>query len=169
MEKKKRLGALDVFIIMVILVCVVSIGIRFFTSRSSDVGEKAQLDHYIVTVQISNIRETSARNYLEKGTAFYTKTDKQYFGDISDGDKTITDAVRSYDGLDGQSVSVVNTGTGDFYRVDVEVSFKVKGKLDANGGFMHNGNKYIGVNQELEIYSKYLAVNALVTDISKAK
>lgn len=169
MEKKKGLGALDVFIIIILLVCAVSIGFRIFADRNSEVGENIQLEDYVLSFKVMGIRDSSARNYMEKGTKFYLTDSNVFLGTISDRDITITDAKKYYEALDGSVVTATNTGTGDLYKVDVEAAFDVQGKIDSNGRFLLDGNQYIGLNQEIQIYSKYLAITILVTDIEKAQ
>ncbi|MGN1408807.1 MAG: DUF4330 family protein [Eubacteriales bacterium] len=169
MENKKRLGALDVFIIIIILACMVSVGFRIFANRTSEVVESTQLDNYIVSFKVMGIRDSSARNYITKGTKFYMDKSNLYIGSISDGNITITDAKKYYDALDGSTVSATNSATGELYKVDVEASFDVQGKVDSNGRFLLAGNQYIGVNQELQIHSKYLSITVLVTGINKAQ
>ena len=169
MENKKRLGALDVFIIIIILVCMVSVGFRIFANRTSEVGESTQLDNYVVSFKVMGIRDSSARNFMTKGTKFYLNDSNAYIGSISEGNITITDAVRYYDLMDGTTVKASNTATGELYKVDVEASFDAQGKIDSNGRFLLGGNQYIGLNQELQIHSKYLSITILVTGINKAQ
>ena len=169
MEKKKGLGALDVFIIIILLVCAVSIGFRIFADRNSEVGENIQLENYVLSFKVMGIRDSSARNYMEKGTKFYLTDSNVLLGTISDRDITITDAKKYYEALDGSVVTAANTGTGDLYKVDVEAAFDVQGKIDSNGRFLLDGNQYLGLNQEVQIYSKYLAITILVTGIEKAQ
>ena len=66
---------------------------------------------------------------------------------------------------DGKVVSTRNTATGSLYRVDVEGSFTVQGRLDQNGTLLLDGNKYIGLNKEISIYSKYLSIQIQITGI----
>ena len=141
-SKKMRLGALDVFIIAAILVCAVSVGLRMFMTRSSDLDKNVQLDNYIVSFKVEGIRDSSAKNYLKTGTNFY---------------------------LDGSIVLASNNASGDLYRVDAECSLDVTGKTDADGRFLLGGNKYIGPGKELLIYSKYLSITVIVTDITKVQ
>ena len=70
-SKKMRLGALDVFIIAAVLVCAVSVGLRMFMTRSSDLDKNVQLDNYIISFEVEGIRDSSAKNYLKTGTNFY--------------------------------------------------------------------------------------------------
>ena len=166
--KKQRLGALDVFIIVAVLVCAVSVGLRMFMTRNSDLDKNVQLDNYIVSFKVMGIRDSSAKNYLKKGTSFYLDENDAFFGTLREG-VTVNDAETYYDMPDGSVVLASNNASGDLYRVDAECSLDVTGKMDANGYFLLGGNKYIGVNKEMLIYSKYLSITVLVTDIAKAQ
>jgi len=166
--KKQRLGALDVFIIAVVLVCAVSVGLRMFMTQNSDLDKNVQLDNYIVSFKVMGIRDSSAKNYLKKGTDFYLDETDTFFGTLREG-VTTNDAEAYYEMPDGSIVLASNTASGDLYRVDAECSLDVTGKMDANGYFLLGGNKYIGRGKELMIYSKYLSITVLVTDITKAQ
>lgn len=139
MENKKKLGALDVFIIVILIMCIVSIGLRVFSNKTSDISESTQLENYTVSFKVMGIRDSSARNYITKGTKFYLNDSNVYIGAINNGDITITDAQKYYDALDGSTVSATNTGTGDLYKVDVEAAFDVEGKTDSSGRFLLGG------------------------------
>lgn len=166
-EQKKRLGALDIFIILAILACLVSVGLRFIAVRGSSVGNNVQLENYIVSFEISDIRDSSAKNFMDKGTNFYLKDSGLLLGSLREG-KTISDAAKYYYLHDGSIVRLTNSSTGDLYRVDVEGSLDCMGTMSADGSFLLNGNQYIAMNQELNVYSKYLAVSIRITGISKS-
>ena len=166
--KKQHIGALDVFIIVAVLVCAVSVGLRMFMTRNSDLDKNVQLDNYIVSFKVMGIRDSSAKNYLRQGTNFYLDENDAFFGTLREGVAT-NDAETYYDMPDGTVVLAPNTATGDQYRVDAECSLDVTGKMDANGYFLLGGNKYIGINKEIMIYSKYLSITVIITDITKAQ
>ncbi|MBE6616350.1 MAG: hypothetical protein E7627_00185 [Ruminococcaceae bacterium] len=166
--KKTRIGALDIFIIIALVVCVVAIGVRMYVNSISDVGEQVALEDYVVTFKVLDIKDTSAKNYFEPNTNFYLKDVNTLFGTIREG-ITVNDAEKEYQMPNGDVVIAQNNATGDLYRVDVEVSANVKGRIDAEGRFLLNGNTYIGANKEIEIYSKYLAVTAIITSVEKAQ
>lgn len=166
--KKMRLGALDVFIIAAVLVCAVSVGLRMIMVNNSDLDKNVQLENYIVSFKVSGIRDHSAQKYLQEGTNFYLDENDVFFGTLR-GIPTTNDAEKYYEMPNGEIVRVKNNETGDFHRVDVECVLDVTGKMDADGRFLLGGNKYIGVNKELLIYSKYLSITAVVTDITKVQ
>ena len=165
-ENKKRIGALDIFIILVVLIVIASIVVRFISNRNSDYGDKVQLDNYVVSFKIMGIKDSSAKNYFEAGTNFYLDEGDAFLGTLREG-VTINDALKYYYLHDGSVIGVQNSATGNLYRVDVEGALDVTGKTDQNGKFLLNGNTYIAKNSEVKIYSKYLSVVILVTDITK--
>jgi len=167
-EKKRHFGALDVMIIILVAACLISFGYRYFSMQSSDQNQNTQLENYIVSIKISNIRNSSAQNYMEKGTNFYLKESGELFGSLREG-VTIGDATTYYELSDGTVVLAKNNATGDLYRVDVEASFDVQGKTDGNGSLLLGGNRYVALNKEIEIYSKYVTYNVVVTGITKAQ
>lgn len=57
MENKKKLGALDVFIIVILIMCIVSIGLRVFSNKTSDISESTQLENYTVSFKVMGIRD----------------------------------------------------------------------------------------------------------------
>ena len=166
-EKKKRLGALDIFIIFAVLSCIIGVGIRYFTTKNTSISNTAQLEDYILTFEIYNIRDSSAQNYLEKGTNFYLQSNNERIGTLREG-VTVREAERYEEMPDGRVVKISNNGTGDLYRVDVEGSFDCKGILNENGSFLLNGNHYIGINKEISIYSKYVTFTVKITGIAKS-
>ncbi len=164
---RKRFGALDVMIVILVAALLVGVGYRYITMRSSDQKQDALLDDYIVSIKINNIRNSSATNYLEKGTNFYLKESGELFGTLREG-VTISDAETYYTLDDGQIVLARNNATGDLYRVDVQASFDVLGKTDADGSLLLGGNRYVAANKQVEIYSKYVSFIVTVTEITKS-
>jgi len=165
-NEKKRLGALDVLIIIVLAVCLISIGLRVFSSMTSQTNANVQLEDYIVSFKVSNIKDSSAKNYFEKGTNFYLSESNVLLGSLREG-VTIKDAETYYETSDGQVVLVTNEAVGDLYRVDVEASLDAKGRVDENGAFYLGGNIYLAPNKEITIYSKFLSITVTVTNIQK--
>lgn len=166
-ENKLKFGALDIFIILVVLVCAVSIAFRYVSNKQSDVGGSAPLENYVVSFEILDIKDTSAQHYMEPGTNFYLVESDALLGSLREG-ITIRDAEKYYEMPNGEIVLAQNNATGELYRVDVEGSFDVKGRVDNSGRFLLGGNTYIGINKEVKIYSKYLAVTVIITGITNA-
>lgn len=167
-KRKKGLGALDVLILLLLLAVAGSAGYRWYSARNSYTASSAQMDPYVITFLITDIRDSSAQKYMETDTVFYFTDTDQVFGTLREG-KTIRDAERMYNMANGEVVKVSTDLTGDFYRVDVEASVTAHGRTDADGRFLLDGSRFIGENREITIYSKYLTVTAVVTGISLAE
>lgn len=167
-EKKKKIGALDVFIILAVIACIACIGIRYFATNRSAVSEKVQLDDYVVSFSVKSIKDSSAKNYMKPGTNFYIKETGTYFGSLLEG-LTIKDAEKAYEMPNGDIIIGENNAVGDLYRVDVDAKIQVKGKTDENGCFLLNGNTYVGANKIFNLNSKYLAIQVTITDVAKAQ
>lgn len=165
--KKKRLGALDYFIIFAVIAVVVCFAIRYFATDNSAVSEKAELEEYIVSFSVAGIKDSSAQKFMSPGSKFYISETGAYFGELREG-LTIKDAETYYELDNGEVVVGENNAVGDLYRVDVEASIIAKGKTDANGCFLLGGNTYVGVNKTFILNSKYLTITVIVTDVRKA-
>ena len=68
---KRRLGALDYLILVLVAAILAGVGYRWYRSRNDDASEGAQMDSYILNFEIHDIRDSSAQNFMEAGTNFY--------------------------------------------------------------------------------------------------
>lgn len=167
-KKKKGLGALDVMILILVVVVIGSAGLRYMRTHGSGAAETAQLDNYVVSFEVKNIRNTSADNYLNEGDLFYLDENNQLFGTFREI-LSVSDAQKFYEMPNGTIQSVSTRVSGDQYRVDVEASLTASGRVNDDGCFFLNGSRYIVLNDELKIHSKYVAFTVIVTDIAKAQ
>jgi len=166
-KKRKGLGALDVFIILGLLAVIAGVGLRSYMNRYADVGTAAVLEDYVISFEVKDIRDSSNARHMKPGDKFYLKDTGAYFGELTE-ENTVSPAETFYELDDGTIVKAANSGTGDNYRVDVRTSVKTQGLLSGDGSFLLGGNTYLGLNKELQIYSKYLAITVKITGITKA-
>lgn len=165
-EKKMRLGALDVCIIVAAIVCVVGLGLRTFSKSEAVVNNGATMENYVVSFTVANIRGSSVK-YFNKGDVFFLKENTTRFGELIE--KSELPAQKYYTDINGNSVYVMNESTDDrTKRMDVTGSLLVSGVTDEEGRFLLNGTQYLGANKEVEIKSKYITVNVKITSIAKA-
>lgn len=165
-EKKMRISALDVFIIAAVITCIVGLGLRMFSKSDAVVNNNAVMENYVVSFSVSNIRGSSV-NYFNKGDVFFLRENTVRLGELME--RSVLPAQRYYSDINGKTVYVMNESTDDrTKRMDVTASLLVSGIMDEQGRFLLNGTQYLGVNKEMEIKSKYIAVNVKITSIAKA-
>ena len=51
-ENKKRIGVLDIFIILIVLIVIASIVVRFLANKNSDYSENTELDSKTTSKQV---------------------------------------------------------------------------------------------------------------------
>ncbi len=166
-EKKRGLGALDVMIIILAVAVLAGAGLRWMNSRREAASEKAELGNYTVTFIVRGIRDSSAQNYLKAGMNFYLDENGDIFGTLNEN-PSVDEASKYYEMPDGSIINVRTDVTGDQYRVDVMASVTAKGFKDEAGRFYLNGNKYLGMNREVSIHSKYVSYTVTITGVQSA-
>ena len=168
MEKKKkiRIGALDVFIVLALAACVVGLGLRVFSRSEAVENSTAVMKNYTVDFEVCNIRGSSV-NYFNVGDVFFLKEGNVRLGELVSRSDML--AQKYYTDINGNTVLVMNEATDDMTkRIDLDGRLLVSGIRDADGRFLVNGQKYLGVNKEVEIKSKYITVNVRIIAIEEA-
>ena len=165
--KKKRLGALDICILVAILLCIFGVAARMVFRDNSVMAQDTKLDTYTVHFTVSDIRSTSEK-FLKDGKEFYLHETGEYFG-VLVGDPSTQYAKKLYVDMYGNTVEVDNnTDEEGLSRSDVAGTFQVSATMGENGFLMLNGNRVIAPNQELQIRSRELFINIKITSIAKA-
>ncbi len=164
--KKKRMGALDVCILVALLLCIVGVAARALLRDNSVLAQNTTLEKYTVYFSISDIRSTSEK-FLKDGKTFYLDESGELFGTLV-GDPAVTYAKKLYIDDTGKTVEVFNnTEEEGISRIDVEGAFQVLATMDENGFLQLGGNRTIAPHQELEIRSRELYVNIRINSIEK--
>lgn len=165
--KKKRLGALDICILVAILLCIFGVAARMVFRDNSVMAQDTKLDTYTVHFTVSDIRSTSEK-FLKDGKEFYLHETGEYFG-VLVGEPSVQYAKKLYVDMYGNTVEVDNnTDEEGLSRSDVSGTFQVSAAMGENGFLMLNGNRVIAPNQELQIRSRELFINIKITSIAKA-
>lgn len=164
--KKKRLGALDICILVAVLLCIVGVAARMVFRDNSVLAQNTTLDKYTIYFSVSDIRSTSEK-FLKDGKEFYIHENGDYFG-VLVGDPAVKYAKRLYVDMYGNTVEVDNnTDEEGLSRIDVKGAFLVSATMGDDGFLMLNGNRCIAPNQEIQIRSKELFVNIQIDSIVK--
>lgn len=150
-ESQKRIGALDV-VVLVLLLAVVCVGIFRFVKEKS-VGK---LEDFTVSIQVTDVSPEhsdyadDADYYLKSGEHFgKTESAPLFSPSFTYGENERGSYVKNYAG----------DGTVDF-KAEVAAS-----GVMTDSGFMLNGKTYLAPNMSVEITTGYVTYTATVTGI----
>lgn len=167
-DKRHTINIMDIFIILLALVCIFSIVLRARHTKETYVE-----DEYRLYFQIDDIK-SSSYSFFEghEGEIVRIKDGGQVLGTLG-GDFVRGAAVYTYteNGEDGSKVdkSAVypEAQEGDPYsneRCSVTGYIIVRGNRSANGLFL-NGDTYLTANQSLTVLTEHIEVTLRITDI----
>ncbi len=169
-KKKRRLTAIDFFIIFAALAVIVAAGLRLYENRKIDDsvgGENIECEEYIVSFVSKGMKESTA-NLLEKGELFYLTGGQTSFGTIEEI-SSITPAKIRVELANGElKTDVYAEKNGNNTKVDVTGTFKVNGYRDGDNLMMVEGEFYIAPNLTMTVFSNDISLSLTVTNIEKA-
>lgn len=165
-KNKKRLNAIDWFLIFAVVLCIAGAVLRtVLGSESGSFSSRVEMEEYIVSFKIQNIRNSSTE-YLTEDQVFYIYATDQYFGKIA-GSISVTPAQTYFTDAEGNYIVAYAPENGDATRIDVTGAMRVSGYTGDNG-FLLDGTTSLAVNQNVALRSSYLYVTITITDIVKA-
>lgn len=157
-KNKIRFNAIDVFIIIALIGCIVGLVLRYQLVdliRNSD-GE----NNAIISFRVSNIQEAS-KDYINDGDKFFIVegSNKLDFGTVKGKIDWAPSEVYNFD---NEGNYVLSSKTG---RIDV------RGKVLASGmftdeGFLLGDTKYIAPGSSISVQSSKIEITIQITDIS---
>lgn len=162
---KKKLNAIDWFIIAVLLLCIAGAAFRVFIGSDNSLSGAVTMEKHVVFFKVENIRNSSTE-YLAPGAVFYIDSTGQYLGEIS-GNVTVTPAVYMFEDVNGKYVQAYAPENGDATRVDATGTLIVDGYMSDNG-FLLNGATSLAPGKEITIRSNFIQIKITVTEIVKA-
>ncbi len=165
-KTKKKLNAMDYFLIVAVVLCLVGAALRMVLgSESGSFTSPVVMEDYIVSYEIRNIRNSSTE-YLAENEVFYIDATDQYFGKTT-GNPSVTPAQFFLADAEGNYVEAYAPENGDATRVDVTGTMTVSGYM-SDHGFLLDGTTSLAVNKSIALRSSYIYVTVTVTDIVKA-
>ena len=163
---RKRLNAVDWFLIVALVLCLATAAVRLLLGPdSTSLQKSAEEEEYVVSFKINNIRNSSTR-YLAEGETFYMFNPVQPFGTIL-GSISVTPALYYLQDVDGNYLSVYAPENGDATRIDVTGTMRVSG-ITTDTAFLVGGTTPLTINKTVTIRSPYLYVTITITDIARA-
>ncbi len=152
---KKKLNALDLFLIAIVIVAVIAVGIRFTAAKTEKATSPVHLE---VVARVDNIRECSV-NSIQKSEAFYEKG--QLFGKVKS--ISVEPFVDNIEMMNGQLVSAENPE-----KYTVYITLDVETTQNSQNYFTPNLRTF-AVGSSLSLESKYVAFESRVQSITPAQ
>lgn len=158
--KKRKVAAVDIFIAVLLLMCIIAVGIRIFMGERAFFTGDAK-GEYTVSYTVTGTADEYS-NYFSDGTALCLESGEP-FGTLS-GNATFTPAEIYTENSRGESVHGYATDGS----VDIKGTVTVSGTM-TDSGFLLNSTTYIAPNMTLTVASADITVTLLITDITKAQ
>jgi len=163
--KKKRIGVLDVIIIIALCACLVAAGFAFVFKLkiSGEVTPEDQYEEYVLSFESYGVRRSTAQ-MLKEGDIFYYE--KKEIGSLQGKITTVPSVtyVQDENGITHKTYAAEN---GDYTKMDVSGTLIVKGVKNKEGVFLLNGTTQLAPNKSFTIYTDTVTVSVSVTDIEK--
>lgn|GEM_PF-1149563 len=168
-KRKRRLTAIDYFIIFAALAILVAAGLRLYENRkidNSEGNENIELEEYIVSFESRGMKESTA-NLLEKGEIYYLTGGQTEFGAIEEI-SSITPAKIRVELASGElKTDVYAEKNGNNTKVDVIGSFRVNGYKDDDNLILAGGEFYIAPNLPVTVFSNDTSLSFTIKSVEK--
>ncbi len=156
-EAKKKINALDILIIVVLIFCVVSIAFRYYKGEKS---ESYSTDgKYAISFTVNDIRYTTADAFV-KGDKVYVAWDDRFIGTFERLDSTNPAAYYATSPKDG----VVKVYYPEDTRIDVTGTIISEGYMN-DDGFFAGGTYFLAPGKGLTIYTGHLYLDITLGNI----
>ena len=156
-----RFNLVDLVLIIAVLACLVGVYLRY--SAGDEFGVKHELDQYVLSFEINNIRYTSADAF--------TEGDKVYL----DGKETVLGTILAIDSTSPSEV-IYTDDKGDYKMVyyPEDTRIDLTGRLLSIGvmserGYLLGGNTYLAPGQTYYVETPRINVSVTITDIEPAE
>ena len=151
----------DLVLIIAVLACLVGVYLRY--SAGDDFGVNHELEQYVLSFEINNIRYTSADAFAE-GDALYL-----------DGKDTVLGKIMSIDSTSPSEV-IYTDDKGDYKTVyyPEDTRIDLTGRMLSDGvmsdrGYLLGGNTYLAPGQTYYVETPQINVSVTITDIEPAE
>ena len=153
-NNKKRFGALDWVILIVLLLCAAVFALRL--GYKDQISGDELMSKYAISFSITDVRHTTVDAFV-KGDKVYVATDDTYIG--------IFDRI---DSNNPAAYYVENSDTKVYYpqgtRVDLMGTLISEGVMN-DDGFFAGGSYFLAPGKKLTIYTGHVFVDIVLTDI----
>lgn len=165
-----KFKVLDAVIILLIITSV--LGIYFHYNVLDTLKNKQDIEQYVVTFSVENIRSSTA-NYINIGDAVYYSEDGEKLGELmahQDGSTEPLHQGIAFDYFSKESGEIVLVSYPSSDRTDARIFVSGRilcmGLYSEDGGFLVNGTKYLAPGQTLQVQTELVTLNLVVQDIT---
>lgn len=164
-KKSRKLSALDVFVIILALMCVAGAAVRFYAGDSGILPiSDPEKEEYAVSFEIAQVK-TVLGGYIASGENLYNE-DGSLFGTVGEN-VTITPAKLYVEDAEGKYIQIYSSAdNGDNSLIDIRGTVSVSGYF-TDYGFLADGKTYIAPNYVITLHTNKTTVDVRITDISK--
>ena len=163
-KKLPRFGALDAFIILVVIVAIVGV---FFRYRLLDILTAQQnLSDYTVSFSVDNVRYTTP-DYINVGDVVYFKDSGAELGVITNesenmGAFTVAPATETFTDSNG---NIIDIHYPNETRVSINGKLICSAQVSETGGILINGNTYIAPGQTIDVTTELVTMTIRVNAV----
>ncbi len=155
---KKRITAIDVFVILLLCCAVFGVGFKVF---AGNVGLFAAAEEEYYVSYVIEAADSEISKLITSGSSFYYDENETFFGTVSGN--VVTTPARVYnENAKGEYILSYSNGA----QVDIAGTFSVRGKMTEKGFVC--GGEYVTPGMEIRLRGNGVTQSVLITDISKA-
>ncbi len=155
-NSKKRLAAIDVFIVMLLICAVVGVGFKVF---AGNIGFFSGSDEEYYISYVIECADSELGKLITSGMQLYNEDD-ELFGTVT-GDVITTPAKIYNENSDGEYILGYSSGS----HVDISGTLSVRGKMTEKGFVL--GGDYYAPGMKIKLCGGGAAPQILITDIVK--
>lgn len=162
--KKRGLTPLDVFVILICVICVAGVAVRALVGRDDSLpAPRPESSEYALSFELTGAR-ADAGGYFTVGEALYTE-DGVLFGTVRDQVSVTPAKIYSVDEEGHMVLSYSGADNGDGSLVDIKGTLTVEG-FEADYGFLAGGKLYAAPNCEITLHTSRTTAHVRVTGIT---
>lgn len=163
-KKKGKFNAIDAFIILLVIACILSVVYRYLMLE--EISVDATLKEYVIHFKVGEVSGTSLK-YFKAGDTFRIKSSEMRLGTL-DGIQQHVPAVGAYN-KNGSKIYYPQLEDETIYNTSYYSAVgyvTVKGKM-TDEGFLLNGSLYLTANDELQVVSEHIETTIKVVSITE--
>ncbi len=160
-KPKIRFNAIDLFIIIAFIGCIVGLALRY--KLIDFINDSNNQNNALISFRVTNVQKPS-EDFISLGDKFFLKegTNVSNLGAVSEFHSSPAEVYN----FDADGNYILGTKDDDEKRIDVTGKLIASG-LFSNEGFLANDTKYIAPGGEFTVFSDKIEFTLIITDIEE--